>query len=190
MKRILLISTLLAGLASASVAAAETNTASQPFTVTGNVPTLCSGGTVTGGNTVFALGTIVDTATGLLLNDLSAPSKVIAGAFCNSASTINVTATPMVASSFTGTPPAGFADAVDFTATASGWTTTPASFTTDATSNPNATQTQTTAFSGSITVAVSNFSAVGSPTDRMIADPDYAGTVTVTLAAQAAGGSD
>jgi len=151
--------------------------------VNGEVSTQCSGGSVQGGDSVFALGIMVDTATDLLLDNLSAPPKTIVGAFCNSASTITVAATPMTPSEFAGAPPNGFSDAVDYTTTASGWTTHPAEFTTDAASNPNATQKQPAAFSGVITVAVSGFTPVGGPAMRLVADPNYVGHITVTLAA-------
>lgn len=151
--------------------------------VDGVVSTHCSGGTVSSGDSVFALGVMVDTATDLLLDNLSAPPKTMVGAFCSTASTITVAATPMTPSQFTGAPPAGFSDAVDYTTTASGWTTNPAVFTTDAASNPNATQQQPAAFGGVITVAVSGFTPVGGTALRMVADPTYVGHITITLAA-------
>lgn len=175
-----------AALAGASGAMAATDTATVgPLPVTGNVPALCSGGVVTGGDTVFALGTLIDTATGFLLTTLSAPPKILTGGFCNSRSTISISATPMTAQSATGTPPAGFSNGVNYTATASGWTTTAASFTTGAASNPTASQTRSSAFTGNITVGVSNFTTVGGPALRMVADPNYLGNVTVTLAGAA-----
>lgn len=151
--------------------------------VDGTVSTHCTGGTVAGGDSVFALGVMINTTTGLLLDNLSAPPKTVIGAFCNSASTISVAATPMTPSAFNGAPPMGFTDAVDYTTTASGWTTNPAVFTTDAASNPNATQKQPAAFSGVITVAVSGFTPVGGTALRMVADPNYVGHITITLAA-------
>src|SRR5689334_20064224 len=100
-----------AALAGASSAMAATDTATVgPLPVTGNVPALCSGGTVTGGNTVFAVGTLIDTATGFLRTDLSAPPKIVTGSFCNTRSSINVAATPMIAQSNAGTPPTGFSN--------------------------------------------------------------------------------
>jgi hypothetical protein len=184
MKRLLTGLMATAVLASASSAFAATDHDSVgPMPVTGNVPTLCSGGTLTGGNTVFALGTLVDTATGFLLPTLSAPPKTVTGSFCNTRSTITVAALPMTAQSFVGTPPAGFSNTVNYTATASGWTPTAAAFTTGAATNPSASQTRTTAFTGDITVGVSNFTTSGGATLRMVADPVYQGQVTLTLAA-------
>lgn len=180
MKR--LIATVALALAAASPALAQSTATTGPLPVTGNVPALCSAGTVTGGNSVFGLGVMIDTSTGFMLNNLSAPNKIVAGSFCNFRSTISVSATPMTAQSFVGAPPAGFANAVNFTATASGWTTTPASTTTGAASNPAATQLRLTPFSGDISIGVSGFSPVGGTGLRLVSDPAYSGTVTVTLA--------
>ena len=168
----------------AGVAHAATNPpAVGTVQVTGHVAAYCVGGTVQGADSIFDVGVMIDTATGDLLPNLSAPPKVVIGSFCTSASTISITATPMVAQSFTGTVPTGFTDAVDYTATASGWTPTAATFTTDAATNLASTQTRDTAFTGPITVAVSGFTPVGGATLRPVADPLYQGLVTVTLAA-------
>jgi hypothetical protein len=72
---------------------------------------------------------------------------------------------------------------VDYTATASGWTTTPASFTTSLANNTAATQSRSTPFSGDIAVAIANFGTTGGNALRLVADTNYRGTVTVTLAA-------
>jgi hypothetical protein len=183
MKHPLRLSAIAAALAAAGAAQAATDTASVgPFPVTGTVPALCSGGTVTGGDSVFALGVLIDTATGFMLPNLSAPPKTVVGSFCNSRSTITISATPMTAQSFTGTPPDGFTDALDYIATASDWTTTAASYSTNTASNPAAQQTRDTAFTGAITVGVSGFAPVGGASLRLVADPAYQGIVTLTLA--------
>lgn len=166
-----------------SAQAQTLDTASTSFAVVGSVPSLCSGGAVTGGDTTYDLGVLVDTATGLLRTDLSAPEKVMAGSFCSALSTISVEAVPMTAQSFVGAAPAGFSKDVHYTATASGWTTTPASFSTAAASNPAATQSRTTAFSGDITVGISGFATAGGDALRLVADPQYRGQVIVTLTA-------
>lgn len=175
----------LAGLAALSPAyAQETGSTSVagPFPVIGNVPALCAGGTLSAADGTFNVGTLIDTSTGFLLNSLSAPAKTLVGSFCSARSSITVSATPMAAQNFTATPPAGFSRTVNYTATASGWTATPASFTTGAGENGAAVQTRNTAFTGDITVAVSNFATAGGNTLRMVADSDYQGLVTVTLA--------
>ena len=93
---------------------------------------MCVGGIVAGTGSTFALGVLIDVNTGLLRTDLAAPPKVLAGSFCSSRSTITVNATPLAAQTFTTTPPTGFSRSVNYTATAAGWTTTTASFSTGA----------------------------------------------------------
>lgn len=162
---------------------AQSAVARQNFTVIGSVPAQCVGGTLAGGSSTFDLGVLTDTTTGLLRTDLAAPARVLSGSFCTSRSTITVVASPIAAQTFTATAPAGFARTVDYTATASGWTTTPASFATAAAANPAATQTQASAFTGDITVGIGSFATTGGGTLRLVADTNYSGTVTVTLTA-------
>lgn len=184
MPRLLTLSVFVLGCTPLAAHAQDaTSTDSKSFTVTGNVPALCSGGTLGGNQGTFDLGILIDTSTGLLRSDLAAPARTLAGAFCSAQSTIAVVATPLVAQNFTATPPATFSRSVDYTATASGWTTTPASYDTAAANHPAATQTRNTAFSGDIAVGVANFATTGGNALRLVADNDYRGTVTVTLAA-------
>lgn len=157
--------------------------ATQTLNVIGSVPAQCVGGTIAGGSSTFDLGVLTNTTTGLLRTDLAAPARVLSGSFCTSRSTISVVASPIAAQTFTATAPTGFARTVDYTATASGWTTTPASFATAAATNPAATQTQASAFTGDITVGIGSFATTGGGTLRLVADTNYAGTVTVTLTA-------
>ena len=163
-------------------AQAQSATDSRQFSVSGNVPSMCVAGTVTGGNATFDLGVLVDTSTGLLRNNLAVPSKTITGSYCSARSTISVVATPIEAQAFTTTPPAGFSRTVNYTATASGWTSTAASFTTGAASNAAASQVRDTPFSGDIAVALGNFATGGGNGLRLVADTAYSGNVTVTLA--------
>lgn len=172
-----------AALAAAAPATAQSDTDTKNFSVIGNVPALCYGGTLEGNDSVFDLGVLIDTATGLLRNDLTADPKVLTGSFCTTRSTIEISATPMVAQNYTTTPPSGFSRTVNFVATASGWTVTPAAFDTGAQTNTQATQTRATAFSGNITVALSDFATGGGNDLLLVADPNYEGTVTVTLTA-------
>lgn len=181
-KAIHLFTGLIAAALAAPAAAQSTSDTSE-FAVIGNVPALCSGGTISGANATFDLGVLVDTSTGLLRTDLAAPSKVITGSFCSARSTINVDADAMAAQNFTASPPAGFSRSVNYVATASGWTVTPASFDTAQAVNSAATQSRDTAFTGDITVALSNFATGGGNALRLVADTNYLGTVTVTLAA-------
>ncbi|WP_067732984.1 hypothetical protein [Novosphingobium naphthalenivorans] len=159
-----------------------TDTSAKDFAVIGSVPALCSGGTLSGNGT-FDLGVLTDTTTGLLRTDLSAPDQVLAGSFCSTRSTIQIVATPMTAQNFTTTPPSGFSRTVNYVATASGWTTVPASFDTSAVSNAAATQSRDTAFTGDITVGLSSFSTSGGSALRLVSDTNYQGSVTVTLTA-------
>ncbi|WP_236643601.1 hypothetical protein [Flavisphingopyxis soli] len=182
-KAIPLALVLTSGLAVSTPAFAQSTSDAKQFAVIGNVPALCAGGTIDGANATFDLGVLVDTSTGFLRTDLSAPAKTISGSFCSIRSTIRVDATPIAAQTFTAAPPAGFARTVDFTATASGWTTTPARYATGSATHPDATQTRSTAFTGDISVALSQFATGGGATLRLVADPTYLGTVTVTLTA-------
>lgn len=187
MKRLLTTSMLLAGVAFSGTAFAadensDTTTSSTgPMAVTGNVPAICSSGTLAGGD-VFAMGVLIDTSTGLLLQNLPATSKTISSSFCNARSTITVAATPLVAQNYTNAAPANFSKSVDFTATAAGWTDTAASTTTSAVENPAASQTRTSPFTGPITVTISNFTTTGGSSLLMVSDTNYVGSVTVTLA--------
>ena len=179
----MLVLVAVASLIGAAPALAQSTSTTGPLPVTGSVPSLCTAGSVSGGNTVFGLGVLINTSTGFLLNTLSAPPKIVTGSFCNSQSRVTITATPMTAPSAAGTPPSGFANAVNFTATATGWTPTAAQTTTGAANNPVATQSRSTPFSGDISIGVSGFTPVGGSTLRMVSDPAYSGSVTLTLAA-------
>ena len=172
---------LIAGAAATSAAAQSTDT-SEVFEVTGNVPGLCSIGSLGTDDGIFALGTLIDLSTGRLRNDLSAPLKVLADAFCTSRSSITIEATPLESQNSSDAPE-GFARAVHYTATASGWTDAAASFDTAATTNPAATQARATAFQGDISVAIDDFRTQGGDNLLLIADPSYLGAVTVTLTA-------
>lgn len=180
MNRLKLFTAISAVVVSAPVQA-QSASDSADFAVVGNVPAICVGGSVTEAGGIFDLGILVDTTTGLLRSDLSAPSQVLSGSFCSSRSSIAVTATPVVAQTFTATAPTGFSRSVDFTATAAGWTTIPASFSTASANNPAAIQQRTTAFSGPITVGIADFATTGGSGLRLVADTSYRGTVTVTL---------
>jgi hypothetical protein len=182
LKRLAVLSAAAAAVAWSGSAAAQSDTDTKDFAVVGNVPAMCVGGTIAGTGSTFDMGVLIDLNTGLLRTDLASPPKVLSGSFCSARSTITVNATPMAAQTFTSTPPAGFSRLVDYTATAAGWTTTPAAFATGAGSNPAAVQTRGTAFSGDITVSVGSFSTVGGANQRLVADTNYQGNVTVTLA--------
>jgi hypothetical protein len=174
---------VLVACAAASSASAQSNTdTAGPFPVIGTVPAMCSAGSVGEAQGTFDLGVLIDTSTGLLRDDLSAPPKILTGAFCSARSNISIEATPLFAENNLETPSSGFSRRVNYVASASGWTPTAASFSTGQTSNPAATQQRATAFQGDITVAISDFSTAGGDNLRLVADPSYKGAVTVTLA--------
>lgn len=156
---------------------------SESFQVIGTVPALCSIGIPDNSGAIFDLGVLVDTTTGLLRTDLTAPDKILAGAFCASRSTIAISATPMQAQNFTGAAPAGFSTAVNYVASASGWTVVPAAFDTGSATNPNASQVRASAFTGDITVGVSDFATAGGASLLPVADDEYLGQIVVTLSA-------
>lgn len=158
------------------------DTSSKTVNIVGTAPAMCFAGTLSGTGS-YDLGVLIDTTTGQLRTDLSAPAQILVGSFCTGRSTITISATPLEAQNFTAGPPIGFSRRVDYTATASGWTVTPASFNTASASNSAATQTRPTSFSGDVTVAISNFSTAGGNSLRLVADGNYRGVVTVTIAA-------
>jgi hypothetical protein len=183
--RILIAAYLAAALSAAAGAASAASNTGGPASVpvTGNVVTFCTTGVVTNGSTVFDLGVLTDQNTGLLKNNIAPVSKTLSGASCNAISTIQVTATPMTAQDFTNAPPTGFSRSVDYTATASGWTTSPAVYVTSQSSNSADTQSRNSAFAGPITVTLSGFSTTGGSNLILVSDTVYAGAITVTLTA-------
>jgi hypothetical protein len=177
---------LIAGQASAQQTPALTST-SPNMPVTGNVPTLCAVGAV-GGQGNFPLGVLIDTATGKMRTGLSAPNQTITGSWCNAPSNVSISATQLAAVNFTATPPAGFSRTLNYTATASGFSALPASFTTGAATNANATRATGGPITGPITIAVSAVTPVGAD-PFLVADTSYQGIVTITLAVQAISGT-
>jgi hypothetical protein len=186
LRRRLAIASIAAALAGAAGGAwaADASAVAGPdaVPVTGNVTTFCTNGVLTTDTTTFDLGVLTDPNTGELKNDIASLSKTLSGT-CNALSTITVTAQPMTAQSFTNTPPAGFSRSVDYTATASGWTPTPAVYVTSQPQNAAATQSRNAPFSGQIVVTLSNFTTTGGSSLRLVSDPNYSGAVTVTIAA-------
>jgi hypothetical protein len=155
-----------------------------PIQITGFVPdNICTLGSLSDGDNLFDVGVLVDTATGLLRPDLSAPPKVLTGTQCSSRSQLSIAATQMTAQAFLATPPEGFARGVDYTATASGWTPVAARYSTGAAANAAASQIRETAGAGDITISLSSFATAGGPTLRPVADETYQGAIVVTLAA-------
>lgn len=180
-----IFSALLTALALPGLAQAQTatsNTDSKTVGIIGTVPAMCFGGTLAGDGT-FDLGVLVDLTTGQLRTDLTAPNKVLVGSYCTSRSSITISATPLEAQNYLASAPNGFSRIVHYRASAAGWTANPAIYSTASASNAAATQSRTTAFTGDITVAISDFSTAGGASLRLVGDNSYRGVVTVTLAA-------
>lgn len=183
MKPCLTLATGLAVLAMPGLAQAQSrDTDSKTVNIIGTAPAMCFAGTLSGSGS-YDLGVLINLSNGQLRSDLSAPPQVLVGSFCTGRSTITIAATPLEAQNFTAAAPGGFSRRVDYTATASGWTVTPAAFNTAAAANPSATQDRPTSFSGDVTVAISNFATSGGQSLRLVADGSYRGVVTVTIAA-------
>ena len=182
MRKLILLASALILAVPAAAQAQSSSTSTKTVSIIGTAPAMCFGGTLSGDGT-YDLGILIDTTTGQLRGDLAAPPKLLVGSFCTGRSTITIQATPLVAQNFTTTPPGGFSRSVDYVATASGWTVTPASFNTATAVNSAATQTRPTSFTGDVSVAISGFSTTGGQLQRLVADNNYRGLVTVTIAA-------
>lgn len=174
---------LLAGVMLGAVPAfADGGTVS--ITLTGSVEKACHIGAPA--SATINLGNLASTSDGTLLTTITAPSTTIPESWCNTGSVIGVIATPLVAQGLSGTPPSGFTQAVNYTAAASGWTATPASFTTtgDVSGGGNGTtpgtQTVSAPVAQTITVNLSNFASPSSGL-RLVAAATYSGTITITL---------
>lgn len=167
-----------------ALAATTTSPTTAVIMVTGDAPGACTLGTL--GNSTLNVGEMVDPATGELAKIPSPSPTSITGSWCNTASTLTVLATPLVAQNFAGAPPSGFTKAVNYTATVSAWTTNPAIFSTSG--NVSGVQSQTTPGSqvqpapnsNTIVVSIGSF-ASPSVGDFLIADPNYSGLITITL---------
>lgn len=125
------------------------------------------------------------------LASLAAQSVVLPSSYCNFAGSALTVTTEALLSADTVTPQVGFARAVNYTATASGWTSSPTSSTSSATGiggNPAKVTTGATQPSprlSDISVQLSNFTA---PSDAFLVAGAYSGTVTVTLGPATNGG--
>ncbi|HVR89804.1 MAG TPA: hypothetical protein VHG29_01765 [Novosphingobium sp.] len=115
---------------------------------------------------------------------LPAQSVSLPASFCNFAgSQVTVTANALLAAN-AGAPPAGFARAVNYTATAAGWAAGNAATTTAATANGSSASSTGSGPShplpklADIGVTLSSFSVPG---DNLLVTGNYSGTVTVTL---------
>lgn len=177
---------LLAGIHAGPCVASDSAT----ITVKGMVGSACHLGDLSSAQ--IDVGQLSNNTDGTLASISGTPGTTITGSWCNTGSKITVVATPLVAQGFAGTPPSGFTKAVNYTASASGWGSAAASDTTLG----NTSGAESASHSGSqalsdpeantIAVSLSSFSTPGSG-DRLVADSDYEGTITVTLATNAVG---
>lgn len=184
MRRLLALA--IAAAVAPSFAWADSNTAT--LTVSGSVTQACSLSAVSGNGTfTVGGGNLIDAATGALASGLTTDGQQqITGSWCNGSSKITITANPLVQTGFVGTPPSSFTKSVNYTATASGWgpdlsvTTTADNTGANPTSN-NASQTVTSPTESTIDVNLSNFTAPGGATQKLVAG-NYTGSVVITLA--------
>jgi len=177
-----LIATVLAVPAFSSSAALAQTRDDTTIIVNGTVPARCRVGEIRGAGDTFDLGVMIDTSTGLLRRDLSAPDKVVTGSFCNTQSVLTVRAVPMAPEDVTFLSSDAFTRRIDFIATASGWTETPARFKTSAGENQSgAAQIQPNPTDVDLILSLSDFTANGGADRRPVASDDYVGQVTLTL---------
>ncbi|MBB4613561.1 hypothetical protein [Novosphingobium taihuense] len=160
------------------------DTARGQVAVSGSVARLCILGEPS--RAVIDIGQMVQTSGASVgrIAALSAQSVTLPGSFCNFAgSVLGVTASALVDGSGAA-PPAGFARAVNYTATASGWGSGDAEATTSAAfdgTNPDASGSGTTQPEpklGDVDVSLSSFTAPG---NALLVAGNYTGLVTVTL---------
>ena len=180
------VCSVLAGLCAVPCAASDSAT----LTVKGTVGSACHLGDLS--SSQIDVGQLSNNPDGTLAAISGTPGTTITGSWCNTGSKITVVASPLVAQGFAGVPPSGFTKAVNYTASASGWGSASASAptlgnTSGAESGSHSgSQTLNDPEANTIAVNLSSFSTPGSG-DRLVADSDYEGTITVTLATNAAG---
>ncbi len=166
---------------SAPMASAQTRD-DATIVVNGTVAARCRVGEIEGGGDTFDMGVLIDTSTGLLRRDLDAPDKVVTGSFCNTQSTLTVRALPMAPEDVTFLSSDAFTRRIDFIATASGWTQTPARFeTAGGETQGAAAQIQPNPTDVDLILSLSDFTANGGADRRPVASDDYVGQVTLTL---------
>jgi hypothetical protein len=156
------------------------------FPVTGRVASRCSLGSSSGS---LLISTTVP-SNGKLDPSLNGKTFTLTGVFCDAPSTIRLSATELRRSPPVDKVPNGQSEAANFTATVTGWSTTPATVTTSETSpfgsstvfigNP---QSQPSAKIGNLTVTVNNFTTVVGQIGfgQKLIDGPYSATITVSL---------
>lgn len=182
MKRLLALSLVAAAFAAPAFAQ---DTDSETVDISGSVSALCVLGAPS--ESSIDLGELVDTSGVRVgrLTTISNQSVTLPGSFCNFAgSSVTVSATALTAAD-TSAVQTGFARAVNFTATASGWASADTAATTAASadgSDPTEEvtgDTQSTPLLNDIELELSAFAV---PSDNLLVSGGYAGSVTITLA--------
>jgi len=174
----------------ACAALAPAHAAPQPstYTVTGRVSSSCSLGS---NNAPITISTTV-AANGKLDTALNGKSWNISNVMCSGPSSIRVSAKALRRNPANATVPNGQSQTANFTATASGWSPTPASVTTGETlpagtgaAYAGTPQTQNSAKAGNIVVTVNNFTSVTGTNGNgaKLVDGPYSATITVSLSA-------
>lgn len=183
--RALVFSATAAALAISTPAFGQASESDQKnVTISGTVAPLCILGTPS--EALVDLGGLVNTSGTRVgkLTTIGNRTITLPGSFCNYAnSAITVDATALVAAD-TSAPQTGFARAVNYNASVSGWAAANASATTAATAagtSPSATNqggTQATAKLADVTLTLSSFAV---PSDLLLVSGGYSGQVVITL---------
>lgn len=184
MRKLIRLAAVLSAIAPAAAMAA-TDTDSKDVGITGTVAALCVLGKPD--TALVDLEQLVNTAGAGVgrLRTISTQTVTLPDSFCNFAnSAVSVEATALKAND-TNPPPTGFARAINFTATASGWNSAlDAAATTNDSGNglslpvTGTGATQLTPKLADIVLNLSNFQVQG---DKLLVSGDYNTTVTVTL---------
>ncbi|KAA9014343.1 hypothetical protein [Sphingobium limneticum] len=154
----------------------------EQLSVSGRVPYLCQIGGASTTREAFDMGVLVDVSTGYLKRNMTAPDRIIDDTWCNAPSQIEIRAVELAPQNATAQLREGFAGAVHFTAAASGWSETPASFRTDGASEQSSSiQTAPQPRVTSITISLTDFRMRDGASLRPVASRSYLGAVIVTL---------
>jgi hypothetical protein len=188
MRKALFLATMATIAASLSLStgahAQATDSDQEAVAISGRVASICLLGTPTA--SLIDLGQLINTSGTRVgkLTTISNRTVTMPGSFCNYAnSKITVDASALLAAD-TSAPQAGFARALNYNATVSGWAVTNASATTAASAaggTPNASGaggTQPTPKLADVTLTLSAYAV---PSDLLLVAGGYTGNVTITL---------
>lgn len=179
----------VAGLPGGALAQTASTTATGSVAVGGQVAPVCILGNPS--SAVVNLGSLANTAGARVgrIAAIASQSVSLPGSFCNFAgSQVTVQAGALLAADAT-TPPTGFARAVNYSATASGWAPANAVATTAALadgSSASASGTGSTQPLPKLADIVVGLSAFTAPADAILVAGNYSGSVVVTLGPAAA----